>query len=251
MVSGPITPHGSVVVNAAYDFAQYAKAINPATTLKSNWPGDAAYHRIHKKELVFRHRDTSKRKRTSYNEPDLHVFSVCNGLEGKSEGIAHTRNLCSFIGVSNTDLEVGSVRHASVLVAGLVTVENTGHNRIDPGDKLVWDVPQIDGKAGRKLFQILPYHCAVKEAHVSHCLDVGEKLSEGVALDKDNTDAGICAKAARRAGITQENFKSKEFQLFLKLFTEVTKEVDSRVIGTAMSKADIDQKVDILVRHAH
>jgi hypothetical protein len=247
-MSGPITPHGAVIVNAAYDFAQYSKAIQEQQT---PWPGDNAFQRIHKKELVFRHRDSNKRKRSSYNEPDLKVFSVCNGLHGSGEEDA--RKLCTFIGVSNTDLEVASQRHASITIAGLTTITNTGPGRIDPGDKIVWDVASSTGGAGRKTFSIHPY----KHAQTKMMTKFNKDLESATTnTSSGETDADCCADAlkawCRHSGLSAPVLVAEPtFMHFLNCYSKMCTEVDSRVIGTAMSKAESNQQIDILVRHSH
>jgi NhaP-type Na+/H+ and K+/H+ antiporter len=143
-MSGPITPHGSVVVNASFDYAHFANL----TEQDAKRP---EFHHIAKHELVFRDSVTSQRKRTNYNDPDLKVFASANGItEQKRKDIA-------FIGVSNSTLDANSHRHASITIAGLQTIINTGKNRIEAGDKVVWDVSREHGNSARKLFQTITY----------------------------------------------------------------------------------------------
>jgi hypothetical protein len=238
MVLGPITPHGSVVVNASYDYAHFAKATS------SNKPdgGNSEYHRIEKKDLVFIDKATSKRKRTSYNEPDLHVFASSNGLDGLTD--EEKRKSCSFIGISNAHIDANSHRHAAVTIAGLTTIKNTGPHRIEAGDKIVWDIG--GDTAGRKVFRTMPYGKMFGGGNTSHFAAVKKSIEAG---DKstDNKEADMCARMFNG----KKGPKFDEMKSFLDCYLEMSKRFDSRVIGTALSKADSGGDFDILVRHTH
>jgi len=265
----PITPHGAVIVNASYDFTQYTKATShgPRDRL---WAGDTADHRIEKKDMVFRHKESHKRKRTSYNDPDLHVFGVCNGLEGGTAKEA--RKKCAFIGVSNTHLDAGSHRHASLTIAGMTTITNTGSERIEPGEKLVWDVADVNGPKMRQPFKTVPYDQACKATWDEIMTGVVKILGDSRAElpikqhDRDHEHAPsvsnerVLAEAfsalMRAAGVTDRKqllsaWQSKEMTYFSDVVNGVTRELDGRVIGTALSKAEPGNPFDILLRHAH
>lgn len=241
MVLNPITPHGSVVVNAAYDYTHFSKA--------SSGPGgdaDVNNHRIEKKDLVFCNKTLSKRKRSSYNEPDLHVLASTNGVS--ADQLTHDN--FAFIGVSHAHIDANSHRHAAVTVAGLTTIKNTGPCRIEVGDKVVWDLADHSTKGSnkrRKVFRTLPYDKAFESDAHDHYDDVLQAIRTNDV--EGNSNASICAKMFKETGLTPCDFdRMKEF---LKCYTRAMSKLDSRVVGTALSKADENGDFDILIRHAH
>jgi hypothetical protein len=252
----PITPHGAVVVNASYDYAQFTRAITSGNGSRPVlWQGESSDHRIEKKDMVFRHKGTCKRKRTSYNDPDLHVFGVCNGLEGSTSKEA--RKQCSFIGVSNTHLDEGSHRHASVTIAGLTTITNTGTERIEAGDKLVWDVPRSDDiERKRRPFMTMPYDTAFEMNAVENHAAVSACFSSSRS---NGTNAQVVAGAFTTM-MKQHNmddqsivnmWNSDDLKHFMACYSVMSKEVDARVIGTALCKSEPGNPLDILLRHSH
>jgi hypothetical protein len=253
----PITPHGAVIVNASYDFTQFTKATTSGGTRAVLWQGQKDDHRIEKKDMVFRHKGTCKRKRTSYNDPDLHVFGVCNGLEGESCDDA--RKDCSFIGVSNTHLDEGSHRHASITIAGMTTITNTGSEQINAGDKLVWDVPaEVAVKSQRQPFRTMPYDTSYILAVDANRKAVSDSFGRPTSSSASNV--GVCTKAFNdlmsKCGVTapdkrKEIWDSGHMKMFLDCYVEMSKAIDARVIGTALSKAQPGNPFDILLRHSH
>lgn len=250
-VLNPITPHGSVVVNAAYDYTHYTKASAGAGG------GDAADHRIEKKDLVFCDKNLSKRKRSSYNEPDLHVLASTNGVAEERL----TRDNYAFIGVSNTHLDANSHRHAAITVAGLTTIRNTGTKRIEVGDRVVWDIADHDAPRGgkrRKVFRTIAYHEAfeadapTRHAAVHNAIKRLESATPGPGAPRDKkpaNDEELCARMFVDAGFDAEAFE--KMKSFLRCYALATAKLDSRVIGTALSKAEEGFDFDILVRHSH
>jgi hypothetical protein len=252
----PITPHGAVIVNASYDFAQFTRAITTGGTRPVLWQGERSDHRIEQKDMVFRHKGTCKRKRTSYNDPDLHVFGVCNGLEGTSSKDA--RKQCSFIGVSNTHLDEGSHRHASVTIAGMTTITNTGSERVEAGDKLVWDVPRHDDEERkRRPFMTMPYDVAYEMGAVEN----HDAVKYAFKSPRSNgTNAQIVAGAftkmmEKNSTMNREQignmWDTNEVKHFMDCFVTMGKELDARVIGTALCKSAPGEPMDILLRHSH
>lgn len=235
-VSGPIMPHGAVVVNACFDHAHGACIVEESARRPE-------FHYVAKHDLVFRDTRSNKRKRGAYNEPSLRVFSASNGME-------KCRDKCSFIGVSNGTLTDSSAHaHAAVTIAGLKTIRNTGPCRVEPGDKIVWDVNPDSQSNCRRTFITKPYNDAFDHEASSHFEAVK------IAIKNKNFEgaAGKCAKMAETAGIAEifTGDKADELREFLKCYVLTTRELDSRVIGTAMSRADQDQEFDILLRHSH
>jgi len=246
-VTGPIMPHGSVVVNACFDHAHA-----PCLPQNQSSAKRAEFHYVAKHELVFRDKKTNKRKRGAYNEPSLRVFATANGVTSE------TRDDVSFIGVSNGTLTDGQHAHSAVTIAGLTTICNTGNRTIEAGDTVVWDVNDAkdpDNKA-RKTFSTIPYHEAFDHGADSHFAAVGEALNLGKAA-KGN--AAKCARmidqisdsSLKSALIKAFNEKDSDLHEFLKCYVHCTRAVDSRVIGTAMTKSKEGQEFDILLRHSH
>lgn len=239
----PITPHGSVVVNAGYDYQHYA-------THRANDGSDQDNFAIKKKDLVFSNKRLSKRRRTAYNEPDLHVISTTNGV--KPEQLDHEEY--AFVGISHAHIDSTSHRHAAVTVSGLTTIKNTGPTRIEAGDKIVWDLEKRPEKK-RKTFQTVPYHRAFEGGaskslfkDVEACINADCKLTGTMK----NESVRLCAVKAKAAGLG-DKFKGDPEKMyeFLKCYTMAMSRLNSRVIGTALSRADEGAEFDILLRHSH
>jgi hypothetical protein len=256
---GPITPHGNVVVNAAFDSGLFAsKRSNPDSKWKCT-KGDSD-HVVAKNDLVFKWRRGNKRKRAAYNEPELRVFSTCNGLsvpkggsDSKEGSLCDNTKLkegCAFIGVSNADLVPGVSKHAAITVAGLLTIQNTGFLPIEAGDKVVWDLPK-PSNGERQVFITKPYSNSIDE----YVTSVAQAITDGGSDSTDGgRDAGICAKLwgdafedLKGGNNSRDAFNS--LKTFLKCFCQMTKEVDSRVIGTALSSAQVNAPMDVLIRY--
>ena len=242
-VTGPIMPHGAVVVNACFDHAH-------AACLDDKSAKHPEYHYVAKHELVFRDKKTNKRKRGAYNEPSLRVFASANGIESAK------RDDVSFIGVSNGTLAEGAYAHSAVTIAGLTTIRNTGNRTIEAGDAIVWDVNDAKDNSCRKVFSTVPYHAAFDGGADSHFDAVGAALSGDNPTTKGN--AGNCKmmlegmKDSLKDAL-KDAFRNRDPDLreFLKCYVLCTRELDSRVIGTAMTKARDGEEFDILLRHSH
>ena len=248
-ISGPIMPHGSVVVNACFDHAH-------AANLDDDTAKRPEFHYVAKHELVFRDKKTNKRKRGAYNEPSLRVFASANGVTSdKCDDVA-------FIGVSNGTLAEGAHSHAAVTIAGLTTLRNTGVGLIEPGDTVVWTVNDVKdpGNKSRKTFATVPYHKAFDRDANSHFEAVGNALRADPAdtpATKGSSD--LCKKMIEEIdnvglkNALKDAFMTGDTDLceFLKCYVRCTRALDSRVIGTAMTKANEGHEFDILLRHSH
>jgi hypothetical protein len=254
---GPITPHGSVVVNVAFDSNLYATKSNPKnqTPWPSRTPSDLI---VAKGELVFRYLNGSKRKRAAYNEPDLKVFSTANGFpEATNNDMELYRKSVSFIGVSNGDLVPGPSKHTSVTVAGLITIKNTGPYTIHAGEKIVWDFPSIGGNHKRACFLTLPhskaygiaYGTGTDSSNVSMGTEWAKKVTDGVRPEDDSC-SGMCANDFKKLCKTTYN-KDDQGALakFANRMSQMTREVDSRIVGTALSDAGPNEAMDVLIRY--
>jgi hypothetical protein len=242
MVLNPITPLGSVVVNAAYDIGHYARASRHDT--------DASNHRIEKKDLVFTDTTNSKRRRSNYNEPDLKVLATTNGVQED----CRKRDQYAFIGISNAHIEANSQRNAAITIAGLVTIKNTGTQKIEAGDKVVWDIADhsVSGPR-RKIFRTIAYHKAFAAEASTFMEEVKYVLNGG--NNDVSEDAKSCAHlfTTSNTGLSSDQLITafEKQKLFLECFVKASARVNSRVIGTALSKAEGDQDFDILLRHSH
>lgn len=236
----PITPHGSVVINAGYDYATYCKnRVNDSGDLQENFA-------IKKKDLVFCNTKTAKRKRSAYNEPDIHVIATTNGA--KPEDLK--KDDYAFIGISHSHLDPNSHRHTAVTVAGLTTIKNTGTTRIEAGDKIVWDLADHSSRSQkkRKTFQTIPYRTVFHGSVGTHFDEIQKALGDGKA---DNEDAMECAKLFKEAVVENAAEKFSNMRDFLKSYLTYMTSLNSRVIGTALSRAEEGADFDILLRHAH
>ena len=237
----PITPHGSVVVNAGYDYATYCKN-------RVNDTGDAADNfAIKKKDLVFCNKKTAKRKRSAYNEPDIHVLATTNGA--KPEDLK--KEDYAFIGIAHAHLDPNSHRHTAVTVSGLTTIKNTGTTRIEAGDKIVWDLADHSSRSQkkRKTFRTVPYHMAFDGAVGTHFKQVQKALRDG----SSDEDAKTCAEHFKAAfpSVSNPSEQFSKMEEFLKSYVTCMTSLNSRVIGTALSRAEEGADFDILLRHAH
>lgn len=234
---GPITPHGSTVVNVAFDSTVYALKKNNGKGSHWQFRNDSDGI-VAKGDLVFRYKDGPKRKRVSYNEPDLKVFSTVNGLPKAADKKA-ARDKVSFIGVANNDLVPGPSKHTSATVAGLITIKNTGTLPINAGEKVVWDFPEeTDKTVGRKTFITIPYHKAI--AKDKSVMSFATAL--GDALDGKGANAQPDVEKCM-------NLFNTDKKSFVKCVVETSRELDSRIIGTAMSDATAGEMMDILIRY--
>lgn len=242
-------PHGAVVVNACFDHAHSA-CLDDSTAKRSE------FHYVAKHELVFRDKKTNKRKRGAYNEPTLRVFASANGvMKDKIDDV-------SFIGASNGTLAEGAHSHSAVTIAGLTTIRNTGTCVIEAGDTVAWDVNDEKDPHNkcRKVFSTVPYRDAFDgdaQTHFEAVAAAVTTIPSGASVPKNDSEK--CAKMiAQIDNVPLKNalntaFKNKDEDLrdFLKCYVACTRAVDSRVIGTAMTKASEGQDFDILLRHSH
>ena len=242
-VTGP--HHAPRVGRRQRVFRPRARAVPAPRTSRAR--NRAEFHYVAKHELVFRDKKTNKRKRGAYNEPSLRVFATANGVTSE------TRDDVSFIGVSNGTLTDGQHAHSAVTIAGLTTICNTGNRTIEAGDTVVWDVNDAkdpDNKA-RKTFSTIPYHEAFDHGADSHFAAVGAAIDDAA---KGNAAKGNAAKCARMIDQISDSslksalikaFNEKDSDLhrkFLKCYVHCTRAVDSRVIGTAMTKSKEGQE---------
>jgi hypothetical protein len=232
----PITPHGSVVVNAGYDYCAYRKN-------RAQDGSDNDNFCIKKKDLVFCNKKSAKRKRTAYNEPDIHVVATTNGATGEDL----KRENYAFIGISHAHLEPNTHRHTAVTVSGLTTIKNTGTTRIEAGDKIVWDIADHSSRSQkkRKVFQTVPYTKAFDEG-VNNLFEDVLAAFDG----RGGEDAKLCKEMFMKTGVGNKNtfIGMKDF---LKTYVKAMSSLNSRVIGTALSRAEEGGEFDILLRHAH
>jgi hypothetical protein len=246
---GPITPHGSVVVNVAFDANLYATKSNPSN--KSPWPSRSPSDLIVSKgELVFRYLNGSKRKRAAYNEPDLKVFSTVNGFPTAKNFEAYRKSV-SFIGVSNGDLVPGPSKHTSVTIAGLITIKNTGPYTIRAGEKIVWDFPPTDGKNKRACFITMPHSKAFDDVYGKNTMGTewAKMVIDGVPEGEDSC-VGTCAEAFKAVSKdTYTNADRDDLANFANRMGQMTREVDSRIVGTALSDAGPNEAMDVLIRY--
>ena len=243
-------PHGAVVVNACFDHA-HAACLDDSTAKRPE------FHYVAKHELVFRDKKTNKRKRGAYNEPTLRVFASANGVtSAKLDDVL-------FIGASNGTLTEGAQSHSAVTIAGLTTIRNTGTCVIEAGDTVVWDVndaKDADNKC-RKVFSTVPYRDAFDRGAQNHFEAVVDAVNEYKPSDTPvpKNDSEKCAKMVaqiennnlREALINAFKKDDEDLRDFLKCYVACARAVDSRVIGTAMTKASEAQDFDILLRHSH
>jgi len=303
-IGNPVTPQSYVVINGQFDRTFFQRRIAPTSGGSSRTPWNNVVEDnfdMCKHELAFSFNDAMLMPRgpsNGVNDPELRYFTSANGIPvsssspngtsvtevqllGAPQGDAQEylrrkiRSRLNFIGVNLTSLHGVSTgnTHASVAVAGAVTVINTGPHRIDIGNRVVWDIPLFDSDPAsasivasygmpqtKKQFMTLPWEKAQLNSTAS-TLDYLFRHTNGKSASQDadaqvqlNLTDNLCRKI-KEMGIDNstdllQNAESRTvLEPFLKGFIEIQRELEFRVIGTALTRAEPGAPFDMLLRY--
>lgn len=308
-VDNPVTPQALVVVNATYDRRFYhQRAKTQRANVITPYGGlDADNFKACRHELAFTqpgvsaHLNAPSQSATSQN--DLPIFTSFNGMaidskykldgsntdEEMDELYRKMRAKVKFVGINLTTIDASNSNRndaMSIVLGGMMTVNNTGEKRLGNMDRVVWDVPvfandkERRAKLGHYLPRtkhvglILPYDEAVKrelDAMPGRIVSVIKKnyvkdetleneriFTEAmVALFKEMTGESTATINSRLVQALenpiengQPNPKRSALRRFLETARYVTAGVDERVIGTAADSAFPGNNVDLLLRHS-
>ena len=232
-VYNPITPQALIIINAVVDFAFMRSrmlATNSTTTSKLLFDGgDKHNYACKRHELSFMnphsrsHLNTSSHLATSQN--DVPIFTSFNGIslqglapdqltvakrlfdnKDKSEAAMEelyrwARKLVRFVGVNLTDIDASNLNQkgsVALVVAGMITVINTGPERLGLMEKVCWDVPYFTFDNRTKEFsnkylpnsklcaQIVPYNTAIRRNLKDAPARIGKAVSPESRDREDN-----------------------------------------------------------------
>ena len=292
-IGSPVTPQSYVVVNGQFDRPFFQKRIGSGST--SPWSGVSEENfALMKHELAFTFNDPLIMPRglsNGINDPDLRFFTSANGIPvNPSNQTGHLnetelsllqnpnsseflrrkiRGRLNFVGVNLTTMPtpVSGNTHASVAVAGAVTVINSGPEMIDIGSRVVWDLPFFDSDpdatrvvasygspTSKCLFQTLPWDCAKKNSvhNTLSYLASGDHSDADVQEMNDLYSEFATAVANNTAGTLtalNHNDASQSVENFLSGFIELQRDLEFRVIGTALTRAEPGAPFDMLLRY--
>lgn len=299
----PIVQQALVSVNAVYDRSFYVKrtktqrpdSVIPYVNL------DPYNFTAKRHELAFTQKVKSAHlnSRSGSNLHDLPIFTSFNGMditgnfkknganteEERDELYRQMRKRVNFVGVNLTTINVENNNRSdnvSVMIGGMVTIQNTGPYRFGNMERVVWDVPPFSNDTSKLsmlsdhlpkskcVALVLPYEQAIKHeldmapgrvaaalssnSSKSETLENERLLAEGLVELMEYCglkDADIAVEKALND--TRVGDKRNPARIYLRKIIEaarlVMSEVDSRVIGTASNDAHPGETIDLLLRH--
>jgi hypothetical protein len=278
-ISMPITAMATSVVNAQVDRRSFVDRMrnNKATPYGK---GDKHSYGVAKHELVFTMpTDRAYMLHNGMNDPECSVFSSVNGwklnqdeaaIYEKSKSAGHNdkklnhdtlnRSICKrlrFMGMCNTtqtDPDSHLSSHVSVTVGGLVTIFNTGPRTLNIGDRVVWEIPPFTqdndgamnpkGTPGEKLlFRTLPYDHSAQSTFDGMVGASDDGTEDGRFI---KTELNKCVEELS-SGQDVDSIK-KTLRTFVDVAVECSRELDGRVIGVCLKRAEPGEPFDILMR---
>lgn len=302
----PIVPQALVSVNAVYDRPFYIKRTRTqrADAMIPYVGNDPHNFSAMRHELAFTQQGKtahlSAPSQSGTGQNDLPIFTSFNGMditgnykmsgntdEEREELYRKMRARVNFVGVNLTTINVQNSNRSdavSVMIAGMVTVQNTGPFRFGNMDRVVWDVPAFGNDQGLLNMQshylpktkhvalLLPYEEALKKevdsapSRIAAVLSSSNSKSEPLENERIFAESmselfKVCGipdtemeKIAKALTNTSVSDKKNPARVVLKKLIYaarlLTSEVDSRVIGTAANSAHPGGKIDLLLRHA-
>jgi len=278
-ITSPITAMATSVVNAQVDrrsFVERSRNQDPTPYTS----GDKHCYGVMKHELVFHTpSENAYMMRNGINDPETSVFSSVNGwklnkgelrlyrdLQRADPDTARklrarmNRSICNrlrFIGMSNTsmpDPDSHLSSHCSVTVGGLVTLSNTGPRTLNIGDRVCWDIPSFttDNESyvpkgtpsDKLLFRTVPYDHLAKSFTLDGLMSAAQGSDDGQLIEDelDKTVNDISGPNCTAANV-REVVKS-----FADTAIELSRELDARVIGVCLRRAEPGEPVDVLMR---
>jgi hypothetical protein len=193
------------------------------------------------------------------------------------------RDMFTFVGVATTPLDYTNTNNKDNLalqIGGSVTIYNTGGSTIRPGQRIIWDVPALDGTnnvrkrnirgepQSKRLFVVQPLEDALAEARLTTSADGSNDFVNTLHKCNPHTTA-LAPGAPADAGATGDDtyhlsnlwtqmknagtaleaeYATKAYnRAILHMFNAV----HSRVIGIALSGAAPGDQFDIMLCSAH
>lgn len=270
----PITTMAVSVLNAQVDRERFFKKNSGAEVVYAHDNDNASYG-VTKHELVFAGPSASRKLNYgNINDPPLRVFSSMNGYntadkrvflhiataksrtasdETRKKAEAEVEKLLykelRFIGMSNTAYENPSStlsNHCSVTIGGLVTIFNSGNRTINIGDRVVWRLPPVVGSREdhvqpkglpprKLLMQTVPFEYAAKEMR--------DRVMNDQIVNRYVT------QVQSACGTTRPGPSPKKLmQQYADDVLEMNRDVERRIIGIALKRAEPGEPFDILLR---
>lgn len=287
-LSAPVTQQAVVSVNAGLDriFCNFRKSLPKEKIVDGTVSTDDHVYTIQQRELVFTLSPKldaiiSRPSSNGINDIALKVFSSANNFI-RAANIPDTlvqrsytdrlrvRESLRFVGVAVTPIDYTKTNqkdNCAVQVAGSITIYNTGSHIIRPGDKVLWDFPDTEPKAGsvgmkrtritgeplsKVLFATVPMHAFLKEGVST--TKVYSFVDYILAAHPHGPATG--QRATPEAKILDDLWKTaqadvKGMKEYLKAMLFLYQEVESRIIGTALSGANPGEQFDIMLSSGH
>lgn len=192
---GPISQGGRVVVNGHFDTIHLNEIKKNLKSQISAYPGplDTQHIYTRQSDLLVRTK-TIYGRRHDLNAPLNAVWSTTNGAFLKSQKYWEKLESVEFAGfaqyMTDNDNDLGQNGLVCV-IGGLLTVKNTGPHKINNGDLILWDLPDIKnpteyGKPNseRQPFLTVPYAPLRNSMNITM---VSEMLDKPPAPSADET----------------------------------------------------------------
>lgn len=267
----PVTQQAVVTVNAGFDrfFSSYRKAQKSDAVDDRYTTTDDNCYTVMQRELVFRlnpsyNRLINRPDTQGVNDMALKVFSSANKFpnanslkvrlsgDGLSERESLMRNAVSFVGVATTPVDYMNTNQKDTLavqVGGSCTIWNTGTKVIRPGQKIIWDFPDLDLSASSKLKRKISGEPIEKKLFATMPLESAYLNSSGQATDFVTAIFGVDNPLGDPKGAEGKSLKASISKLttgpesveahkqYLKKVIVMYEELRARVIGIALSGA--------------
>lgn len=308
-VSNPITQQAQVQINAVFDrrtFMTRSRTETPGDRIVYGGRDSSSFS-AHRHELAFMKPTPTKNmngvSHMASTQNDVGILTCFNGLrlEDLSSADAkrartlyehyqktsdknaleqlyrYLRSLVKFVGVNLTTIDAGNSNRADTMaiqVAGMITVINTGPDRLGIMERVCWDVPRLDidkqhGHGlpnGKRPALIVSHAAAVRRniedapARMLSALNPQsqdepyvetEKIIAEVLVDLAGEMSGVDKRTLTQNLI--QKLQTKAFQekmhTFLKAAHYLSADADDRVIGTSATAAFPGSQCDLLLRH--
>jgi len=276
--SAPVTQQAVVTVNAGFDrlFCNFRKAQDLTKANSSYRSTDDHCYSIQQRELVFRLKPKFERliNRPStgngVNDMTLKVFSSVNMFPEHTRlrnvvnklvptavsAAAILRDAITFVGVAATPVDYlnqNQKDNLAVQVAGSCTIWNTGTKVIRPGQKIVWELPNVTAMVGSKrkniqgepldkfLLATMPLESVYADGKQAY--DFVDGLMQ---MHPHGTHAVGTSEEAKLLDSLMGAHDD-----YLRAVISMYEEVRTRVIGVALSGASPGESFDIMLCSFH
>jgi hypothetical protein len=284
-----VTPQAAIIINSAVD--AYDVTMRQRSSEKTIYDNKAEENfAVMRGELVFANSNKPPSGSTmGKNNPSVTVTSSLNGQRmdadlynrfqsGASDESARRAALrevskgVKFVGIaqgekSKRDFENRSLSLA-IRVAGSDTIYNSGHTTIQPGDDVMWDVPDPtktypvrSGQPKSKNILVVQKHNYCDRQLSDDIALMGKKIGDSGSSDESKVKGSI-KEFLKQMGINEEALVNRVFDkrasahgAFMNMLKHImmykAATYDSRVIGKALSQGEPGKSFDILLNHTH